>query len=80
MELGWNWNETYFFLFMLLDITCQMSVISNDLTKIGIYIESVKCAQPVHYIPVCHDIMRQTNDCSPVRVMQHKVKYFLYLT
>ncbi len=26
-----------------------------------------------HYIPVRHDISRQTNDCSPVRVMQHKV-------
>ncbi len=25
------------------------------------------------YIPVCHGMMRQTNDCSPVRVMQHKV-------
>ncbi len=25
-------------------------------------------------------MMRQTNDCSPVRVMQHKVMYFLYLT
>ncbi len=33
----------------------------------------------VHYIPVRHDMMRQTNDCSPVWVMQHKVKYFLYL-
>ncbi len=30
------------------------------------------------YIPVHHDISRQTNDCSPVRVMQHKVMYFLY--
>ena len=25
-------------------------------------------------------MMRQTNDCSPVRVMQHKVMYFLYLS
>ncbi len=25
-------------------------------------------------------MMRQTNDCSPVRVMQHKVMYFLHLT
>ncbi len=33
-----------------------------------------------HYIPVRHDMMRQTNDCSSVRVMQHKVMYFLYLT
>ena len=32
-----------------------------------------------NYIPVRHDISRQTNDCSPVRVMQHKVMYFLYL-
>ncbi len=24
-------------------------------------------------IPVRHDMMRQTNDCSPVQVMQHKV-------
>ncbi len=30
-----------------------------------------------HYIPVSHDMMRQMNDCSPVRVMQHKVMYFL---
>ncbi len=30
-----------------------------------------------HYIPVRHDMMRQTNDCSSVRVMQHKVMYFL---
>ncbi len=30
-----------------------------------------------YYIPVSHDMMRQTNDCSPVLVMQHKVKYFL---
>ncbi len=29
-----------------------------------------------YYIPVRHDMMRQTNDCSPVRVIQHKVKYF----
>ncbi len=29
-----------------------------------------------YYIPVRHDMMRQTNDCSPVRVMQHKVKFF----
>ncbi len=34
--------------------------------------------QALYYIPVRHDMMRQTNDCSPVRVMQHKVKYFLY--
>ncbi len=27
-----------------------------------------------NYIPVHHDMMRQMNDCSPVRVMQHKVK------
>ena len=33
-----------------------------------------------NYIPVRHDISRQTNDCSPVRVMQHKVMYFLYPT
>ena len=33
-----------------------------------------------NYIPVSHDMMRQTNDCSPVRVMQHKVMYFLYLS
>ncbi len=33
-----------------------------------------------HYIPVRHDMMRQTNDCSPVRLMQHKVKYLPYLT
>ncbi len=31
----------------------------------------------LNYIPVRHDMMRQTNDCLPVRVMQHKVKYFL---
>ncbi len=30
----------------------------------------------LYYIPVSHDMMRQTNDCSPVRVMQHKVMYF----
>ena len=29
-----------------------------------------------YYIPVRHDMMRPTNDCSPVRVMQHEVKYF----
>ncbi len=29
-----------------------------------------------YYIPVSHDMMHQTNDCSPVRVMQHKVMYF----
>ena len=28
----------------------------------------------VNYIPVRHDMMRQANDCLPVRVMQHKVK------
>ncbi len=28
----------------------------------------------MNYIPVRYDMMRQTNDCSPVRVMQHKVK------
>ena len=28
-----------------------------------------------NYIPVCHDMSRQMNDCSPVRVMQHKVMY-----
>ncbi len=33
-----------------------------------------------YYIPVSHDMMRQTNDCSPGRVMQHKVMYFLYLS
>ncbi len=33
-----------------------------------------------NYIPVRHDMMPQTNDCSPVRVMQHKAMYFLYLT
>ncbi len=33
----------------------------------------------VHYIPVHHDMMRQTNDLWSVRVMQHKVMYFLYL-
>ncbi len=33
-----------------------------------------------NYIPVRHDMMRQTNDCSLVWVMQHKVMYFLYLT
>ena len=32
-----------------------------------------------HYIPVRHDMMRQTNDSPSVRVMQHKVMYFLYL-
>ncbi len=31
-----------------------------------------------YYIPVRHDMMRQTNDCSPIQVMQHKVMYFLY--
>ncbi len=30
----------------------------------------------MYYIPVRHDMMCQTNDGSPVRVMQHKVKYF----
>ncbi len=30
----------------------------------------------LHYIPV-HDRTRQTNNCSSVRVMQWKVKYFL---
>ncbi len=39
----------------------------------------MNCSSICYYIPVCHDMMRQTNDCSPVRVMQHKVKYFLYL-
>ncbi len=34
----------------------------------------------IYYIPVSHDMMRQTNDCSPVRVMKHKVMYFLYLS
>ncbi len=32
---------------------------------------NVKCVS--YYIPVSHDMMRQTNDCLPVRVMQHKV-------
>ncbi len=27
-----------------------------------------------YYIPVRHDMMHQTNDRSPIRVMQHKVK------
>ncbi len=33
-----------------------------------------------YYIPVRHDMMRQTNDCSSVWAMQHKVMYFLNLT
>ncbi len=32
--------------------------------------------QDNYNIPVRHDMMRQTNDCSPVPVMHHKVKYF----
>ncbi len=30
------------------------------------------------YIPVRHDMMRQTNDCLSVRVMQHKGAVIIY--
>ncbi len=33
----------------------------------------------LYIISLLNDMMRQTNDCSPIRVMQHKVKYFLYI-
>ncbi len=48
--------------------------VAGFILKYGI--RPVLKAQPFYYIPVRHDMMRQTNDCSPIRVMQHKVKYF----
>ena len=41
-----------------------------------LYILNAEVGTVTNYISVRHDMMRQTNDCSPVRVTQHKVNYF----
>ncbi len=40
---------------------------------LGTNTQRFKLTNDDHYIPVHHDMMCQTNDRLPVRVMQHKV-------